>query len=144
MKKTVLFTFLGCLFFLGGISPVWAGASTPLLTPPDQQEQARQLTKKEIRQQERLQKKVNWLDRMITKKVEKAQEKEKKSGRKIFDSLDEYLRLTLIFFIAAVVFAILASLMSGIAVLAEVTAILSGASAVAAVIFFILWLAENV
>ncbi len=141
MKKSILFA---CLFLLGGLSFTWAGTGAPVPAPSLQTEQAGQLSKQEMRQQQRLAKKVNWLDRMITQKVEKAKEKAKKSGRQIFDSLDQYLRLALIFFIAAVIFSVLASLMSGIAVFAEITAILAGASAVASVIFFILWLAENV
>lgn len=139
MKKSILFA---CLFLLGGLSFTLAGSGAP--APLLHSEQAGQLSKQEMRQQQRLEKKVNWLDRMITQKVEKANKKAEKSGRQIFDSLDHYLRLALIFFLAAVILSVLASLMGSIAVLAQITAILAGASAVAAVIFFILWLAENV
>ena len=141
MKKSILFA---CLFLLGGLSFTFAGTGAPVPVSSSQTEQAGQLSKQEMRQQQRLVKKVNWLDRLITQKVEKSGEKAEKSGRQIFDSLDHYLRLALIFFIAAVILSVLASLMSGIAVFAEITAILAGASAVASVIFFILWLAENV
>lgn len=145
MKQITLLVLGLLICFAGSIQMAHANTPSPeTLRSLSHTELAKPLTKKEIRKQERLKKKANWLGNLITKKIDKVQKKEEKTGKQIFDSLDEYLRLTLIFFLAAVVFAVLASLMGGIAVLAEVTAILAGASAVAAVIFFILWLAENV
>lgn len=145
MKQVMLFAFGLFICFVGTVQIAQANAPSPeTLRSLTHAEAVKPLTKKEIRKQERLHKKANWLGNLITKKIEKVQKKEEKTGKNLFDSLDEYLRLTLIFFLAAVILGVLASLMGGIAVLAEVTAILASASAVAAVIFFILWLAENV
>ena len=135
MNKTLLLTlvlaFCSTLAFQPAVATVGAPHSNNLL---ENATISKPLNKKEIRKQERLREKSERLQNLITKKVQKH---EQKTGKKIFDSLDHYLRLTLIFFLAAVVFSILSAFVSPIAYLA-------GAAALVSVVFFILWLSENV
>ena len=133
--KLLLFAFL---FSIAAI-PVNAGSAMPKAPAPEAQ---KTLTKKELRKQKRAEKVANFVKKRMEKKAEKISKKRKKGA---FGDWDRNLQLAAIFAAIAIILGILwrvfiSSSLTGYGLFAT----LSGLAWLAAAVFLVLWLIENV
>ena len=133
--KLLLFAFL---FSIAAI-PVNAGSAMPKATAA---EAPKTLTKKELRKQKRAEKIANFVKKRLEKKAEKISKKRKKGA---FGDWDRNLQLAAIFAAIALILGILwrifvSSSIGGYALFGTLT----GLAWLAAAVFLVLWLIENV
>lgn len=135
MKNRIVHILVLSLFFvLPLISLAGSAPAKSLSVTEGPSVTKRALTKKELRQQKRAQK----LNKFIQKRLQKRAAKiEKQRGKQGFGDLDRNLQLAVIFGVAALALIIMSSLISFLSVISAI-------AWVAALVFLILWLVENV